>query len=544
MPVNTAAAARENIASWRAYVRGRAAISKDQLGEAANQFQIALKAAANDRTLQQRTFGLALLSGNERLARELAQQLSLAGEHGFDTRLMLLGTAIQKRNWAEAKAIRNGMSDEDQLLFALPIIDAWLALGKGDDPLAAIGTTGRNVLANSYASEHRAFLLGTLGRTEEALTEYQPLISGNSGRAIRMRLAAAAMLQHAGRKADALAILAGDAAALKKGRELVAGGKRLQTGVATPAEGVAELFARLAADVSRDRVSQIGLMIGRMATFLAPENAEGWLVTADMLANDGKLEAALDALTHIAPDDPFAEQTSSLRIALLQQLNCHAEALAIAQAAASRADADVSDWTQLGDALIAADNRPQAAMAYGKAIALAPPAEQLWQLYLLRGGVYERMGDWKQAEPDLRRAVALAPDEAVTLNYLGYALLDRDLNLDEAQRLIEKANSLRPQDGAITDSLAWVHFRRGNYQSAVELLEKAVQLQPAEPTINEHLGDAYWQVGRKLEARFSWRAAMVGADDAGVSARLRHKIDFGLENTGPESTGHAKRDAD
>src|SRR3546814_392065 len=58
----TAAAARDDLTPWRAYVRGRAAISEDRLTEASHQFQIALKASANDRVLRQRTFGLALLA--------------------------------------------------------------------------------------------------------------------------------------------------------------------------------------------------------------------------------------------------------------------------------------------------------------------------------------------------------------------------------------------------------------------------------------------------------------------------------------------------
>src|SRR3546814_19519004 len=102
------------------------------------------------------------------------------------------------------------------------------------------------------------------------------------------------------------------------------------------------------------------------------------------------------------------------------------------------------------------------------------------------------MGDWGRAEPDLRKAMELAPDQAVRLNYLGYALLDRNLNLDEAQRLIEKARALSPRHGAITDSLAWVYFKRGDFLLAIALLEQAVQVATHEPTIHQPLDHPYY----------------------------------------------------
>jgi len=51
--------------------------------------------------------------------------------------------------------------------------------------------------------------------------------------------------------------------------------------------------------------------------------------------------------------------------------------------------------------------------------------------------------------------------------------------------------------------------------------------QPQDPTINEHLGDAYWTVGRKYEARYAWKTAILFADDEDTN-RLATKIDLGL----------------
>src|SRR3546814_3594785 len=63
----SAAAVQQDFGAWRAYMRGRAAISQDKLGEAVRQFQTALQAGEHDRILRQRTFGLALDRKSTRL---------------------------------------------------------------------------------------------------------------------------------------------------------------------------------------------------------------------------------------------------------------------------------------------------------------------------------------------------------------------------------------------------------------------------------------------------------------------------------------------
>jgi Flp pilus assembly protein TadD len=123
--------------------------------------------------------------------------------------------------------------------------------------------------------------------------------------------------------------------------------------------------------------------------------------------------------------------------------------------------------------------------------------------------------------------VELAPDEPVALNYLGYAQVERGENLTAAVALLERANRLRPDDPAITDSLGWGYYRIGDIARALPLLEQAAQGQPGSVTINEHLGDAYWLAGRRFEARYAWRAASINADDA-QKKRLAEKLADGV----------------
>lgn len=532
LAVQPALAAPVNAESgaWRAFVKGRIAITYDDLPQATSLYRQAYKTSPDDALVRKRTLGLSLISGREKLSIDLARQMTASGQAGLDTRLVLFTNHIKRKQWRQAVELRNELAKDRQIVFAIPVIDAWLATARGEDGLPFLPITGRDRLANSYAAEHRAFILGATGRIDEALIAYQPLIEGESGRALRLRIAVAAMLHSAGREKEALRAVTGSNPVLVAAHAQLRAGKKLQSAVSSPAQGIGELFIRLAADISRQKVTPQSIVVGRLATFLAPNNAETWLVVADMLANDKKPTSALEAVANITPTDPFADHAIALKIILLQRLKRDAEALGVAQAATARPNASVHEWTRLGDIQSNMSNDAAAATSYGRAIKLADSEPSLWYLYVLRGAAYERMGDWKRAEPDFRQAVTLAPDQAVALNYLGYSQLDRGLNFEEAERLIERASILKPNDGAITDSLAWAYYQRGAFTEAVPLLEKAVRLEPAEPTINEHLGDTYWQLGRRMDARYAWKAAIIGIDDDPEHLRrLQRKLDFGLE---------------
>jgi len=100
------------------------------------------------------------------------------------------------------------------------------------------------------------------------------------------------------------------------------------------------------------------------------------------------------------------------------------------------------------------------------------------------------------------------PQNAVTLNYLGYMLADRNMKLDEALTLIKKAIELEPASGAYLDSLGWAYFRMGKYDLAEESLLKASQKIGTDPTVQDHLGDLYQKTGRLKLAAAHWERAL------------------------------------
>jgi tetratricopeptide (TPR) repeat protein len=118
----------------------------------------------------------------------------------------------------------------------------------------------------------------------------------------------------------------------------------------------------------------------------------------------------------------------------------------------------------------------------------------------------EKNGHYDVMEAQLRQLIRTQPDNPQAYNALGYSLADRNQRLQEADKLIEKASALAPNDAFIMDSLGWVKYRLGDTASAAKLLRRAYDLQP-NAEIGAHLGEVLWKNGEQDEARAAWRDA-------------------------------------
>ncbi|HEU0100006.1 MAG TPA: tetratricopeptide repeat protein [Allosphingosinicella sp.] len=532
LPAAPAKSSVDDASALTAYIRARAADSSGAAEQAARNYGAALALAPGNEVLAARALSQAIAAGDRALALQAARLLDSAGKLAPDGRLLLVGEAFRTKQWKEAGRQIDRLGEDEVFSFMTPLLRAWLAQGSGKGkPLALLDATSGNALAATYASEHRPLLLIAGGQARAGALALAPLLEDESIRSQRLRIAAAAMLARKGGRKEALAILKGEAEALVEARRRIEGGKRLDGEIVLPAAGMAELLGRMALDLNGQEVPQLALSFARLATFLAPENAESWLIAADLLSGQGRHEAALAALARIARDDVFAGTAADRRMTVLVDANRTGEALAEAKQAVADRPAEIDNWTRLGDILNQIKRHEEAAAAYGKALDLvktgADTRNPLWALWLLRGSALTQAGDWAAGKAALEEARRLAPDQPVVLNFLGYSQLERRENLAEAEKMIGEANRLQPGDSAITDSLGWAHYVRGDVTRAIELLEQAAQGQPADAAIAEHLGDAYYSAGRRYEARYAWRAALPYAEGPAVD-RLRSKIDTGL----------------
>jgi len=129
-------------------------------------------------------------------------------------------------------------------------------------------------------------------------------------------------------------------------------------------------------------------------------------------------------------------------------------------------------------------------------------------VYFMRGALLERQKKYDASEEAFRKVLAVDPDHAQALNYLGYVLADRNVRLDEAYKMIRKAVDQEPENGSFLDSLGWVYFRQGKFTEAEAALVKAVSLTGDDATVHEHLGEVYMKLGKTQEAITQWNASM------------------------------------
>ena len=513
-----------------AWARARAADTVGTPRQAAESYAAALALSPDNELLAARALSQAMSAGDRALAVRSARILERKGQLPPDATLLLLTEALQAKNWKAAGAYADRIQKDEIFAFMAPVLRAWVAHGSGKgDPIAILAAANADQLAAGYAAEHRPLLLLADGKAEQGVRELMPVLESTRARASRLRIAAAATLARKDRKA-ALALLQGDGAAIEAARRLIESRKAIPGAIDSAPAGVAHFLVRLALDLNTQQVADVALTYARLATFLAPGNSEAWQVASALLAAQERWDEAIALLENVRPEDPSFGAVADRRIRLLSAAGKGEAAASLAKAATDSPSADGADWARLGEVYFDLGRFADAAAAYDRALEFAKAGKARqpeWTLWFLKGTALEQGGQWPEAKAALETANRLEPNQPLVLNSLGYGQLERRENVEAAMGLVAEASRLEPDSAEITDSLGWAHYLRGNVGGAIPLLEKAAAARPADVEINEHLGDAYYSAGRRFEARYAWKAALLNADGKNAE-RLRAKIGTGL----------------
>ena len=523
------AASANAVIPLQTYVQARAAEMNGDEIRSARLFAAMSAADPADRTIARRAIATAIQSGQAELAVSLARNIP-PDQLPIDARLMLAAESLRAGKTKRAVTdLEKGATSTEVDLFA-PLVRAWelTSQGKAEGPAAMTNLPANSPLA-PIAPEQRAAMLFALDKPDEALPLAQQVLLQSSGRNTRLRLAFADSLVRLKRPDQALVMLQGDDEALAAARARIAAGRPLGMAIETPAAGYAEMLVALAVDLGRDDNKALPIALTQVARHADPGHSEAKILLALLLDGDDRPDAALELLRGIPADDLLAGEALDLETRLLGDKGDEEAALRRAKEAATSPTAGPQDFARMGNVLGDMDRHAEAAAAYSEAIARSKrgQSDSLWTLYLFRAASLEQADRWNDAKADLEVAMKMEPDNPLLLNFLGYGKLERGEDLDSAEAMIRKASSLRPDDASITDSLGWALYKRGRLPEAITTLTRAAAGDPSQSEIHEHLGDALFSSGRRIEARFSWQAALITAKDK-AKTRLEGKLESGL----------------
>jgi tetratricopeptide (TPR) repeat protein len=518
------------------YLAARQASQNADYVAAARYFAEALAHDAGNQVLMKATIASDVALGDVTKALPVAKALEAEGGQGQIASLVVLADKLKHGDYAGALAMIAAGQGAGPLVDGLA--SAWAQVGEGkmSEALASFDKLQKTAGLKAFALYHKALAMASVGDFEGA----EKILSGQAGTKLKLTrrglIAEAQVLSQLDRDKDALKLLndhfgTAPDPGLDSLRQRLADGQVLPfTAVRNADDGLSEVFLSVAAALKGEASDGFTLVYSRIAEYLRPDNGDAILVSAELLDAQKQYDLAIATYDRVPRSDPdyFASRVGRAQAlyAAGQVDAAIGEMKKLVAAHPAQAEAQIA----LGDFLRRQSRYAEAIPVYDAAIKLIKePKMSDWAVFYMRGTCYERQHDWAKAEADLREALKLRPNQPEVLNYLGYGMVQRGENLDEALSLIQRAVAARPSDGYIVDSLSWAYFQLGDYRKALPIAEHASQLMPVDAVVTDHLGDVYWAVGRRHEARFQWHRALSFHPTPKDAARIRQKLADGLD---------------
>ena len=516
------------------YLMARQAVYQNDLPSATDFFTNSLVKDDNNIALLRHSFLTHYQSGNIEQAAEIARRMeSLNVTMPLAQEPALIESALAE-DWGGVSALADILSQSDTSLVIANVAHAWALFAQGQfaGAISQMSQTA-NLLQNelgltpAFMELQIAHLLEVAGKTQEALAKLNSLgLIENYPPHIQLSIASA--YHRLGDKRTAIEILEEYLSPSFDNGAIIASFEDESNRLLQPMtvrRGLAQSLLDTSWLDTEKSIRSLLLARAQLALIIQPDFEAAHFVIAQEYLALNQLSAAKIYLDDIEEDSSYYLPSQFMLTAYLRRTGEINQALDLVRAL--RSSRPYHDRLTLveADILRSVDRCSEAAPLYN---ALLESRFDNSRLHRNLAICLERTAKTKEdealAEQYFLSSLARDPNDAFTLNYLGYWYADTNRKLDDAITYIKRAVELRPSSGFFADSLGWVYYRLENYDEAILWLEKAIQLEPLDPVITEHLGDVYWVVGRDFEAIYKWQLARKQATEDDMITRLDGKL--------------------
>jgi tetratricopeptide (TPR) repeat protein len=249
-------------------------------------------------------------------------------------------------------------------------------------------------------------------------------------------------------------------------------------------------------------------------------NLASYVVEANIAAK--KYGSAIEAAQAALNEHPDDLRLIRLQAQALRRSGKADQGIALLEGALKKHGDDPTAYVALAQIYADTERTPQAVRVLQEGQTKFPADVSL--MFEL-GSVYDKQKRFTDAEAQFQRILARDPENAATLNYLGYMLAERGERLDESVNYLKKALQIEPENGSYLDSLGWAYFKADKLDLAEDNLRKAADQLKTNSVIQEHYGEVLFKLGRYNDAIAAWMRALNGdgsdIDRADIDKKIR-----------------------
>lgn len=279
----------------------------------------------------------------------------------------------------------------------------------------------------------------------------------------------------------------------------------------------------------------------------APTNPSGYIRMGGLYAMQGNPGRATAEFEQAYKLSSQSQQILTILVQSYMENKKYASAVALCEEKIKENPKDSFSYNLLGQVLGAQKNYKGAEELFQKAISLQPtwpvPHNNLAHLYLIQGQTANAIKKYQEsikykpenvtaylslaqihcADKNFSKAIDIYskllkkwPNLWVVANDLAFLLSEHSTStkeLEKAMKIARHAQKLRPEEGAVLDTVGWIYYKQGDAKRAHEFVARARQKTPGNSVIAYHMGMVHYKLGKRAEAKDQLKKALESKDD-------------------------------